>query len=60
MTATFDVLLTSAVNCWVAPDATVAVSGVTATATFPLFETITWNGCVAEFELESVADTVKL
>jgi hypothetical protein len=48
------------VNCWVAPDATVAVSGVTATAMLPLFETVTWNACEAEFDVESVAATVKL
>ena len=60
VTATFEVLLTSAVNCWIAPEDKVVVAGVTATATLPVFETVTWNGWVAECELESVADTVKL
>jgi hypothetical protein len=34
-------LLTRAVNCSVAPDATVAVKGVTATATLAVVETVT-------------------
>jgi hypothetical protein len=40
VTATFDVLLTVAVNCTVFDDATVAVAGVTVTLTEPPLETV--------------------
>ncbi len=60
VTATFEVLLTSAINCCSAPDDNVTFAGVTATATLPVFDTVTSKGWLAECELESVADTVKL
>ena len=42
-TATFEVLLTKAVNCAVPADATVAVAGVTVTTTAAALETVTWK-----------------
>lgn len=41
VTATFDELLTSAVNCFVVPDTTVADEGETVTEIVPAFETTT-------------------
>ena len=60
VTATFDVLLTRAVNCAVAAEDTVAVAGVTVTATLAAFDTVTWNEFLPACELESVAETAKL
>lgn len=60
VTAAFDALLTNAVNCSVPPEATVAVVGVTVTATGAT--TVRVNGCVDVCfgEAESMTSTVIL
>ena len=54
VTATFDVLVTTAVNCVDAPETTVAVEGVTVTTTLGALATVIMKACAVRSSKESV------
>src|SRR5262249_33278470 len=60
VTATFEVLVTSAVNCSVPEDATVAVAGLIETATWAAASTVIAKASAPPMSPESVTWTPKL